>query len=103
MLSYADAHAKTGCANVETTVWNRRILFAGLVASMDNERLPKRVMFGGVDGGTGHSGGQEQDWMGCLEHDLSLLACPPKRNTARWQRRSRVSRSDGSRKRQSIT
>ena len=55
MLSYADALAKTGCENVETTVGKRRILFAGFVARMDNERLPKRnerlpkrVMFGEV-------------------------------------------------------
>ena len=41
-----DALAKTGCENVETTVRKRRILFAGFVAGVDNERLPKRVMFG---------------------------------------------------------
>jgi len=51
MLSYADALAETGCENVDTTVRKRRILFAG----------------------KGYSGGQEQDWMGCLEHDLSLF------------------------------
>ena len=43
---------------------------------MDNERLPKRVMFGEVDGGKGYSGGQEQDWMGCLERDLPLFNLP---------------------------
>ena len=32
MLSYADALAKTGCENVETTVRKRRTLFAGFVA-----------------------------------------------------------------------
>ena len=46
------------------------------VARMDNERLPKRVMFGEVDGGKGYSGGQEQDWMACLQHDLSLFNLP---------------------------
>ena len=46
------------------------------VARMDNERLPKRVMFGEVDGGKGYSGGQEQDWMGCLERDLPLFNLP---------------------------
>ena len=54
----------------------RRILFAGFVAPMDNERLPKRVMFGEVDGGKGYSGEQEQDWMDCLERDLSLFSLP---------------------------
>ena len=40
---------------------------------MDNERLPKRVMFGEVDGGKGYLGGKTRDWVGCLEHDLSLF------------------------------
>ena len=29
-----------------------------------------------MDDGKGYSGGQEQDWMGCLEHDLSLFTLP---------------------------
>ena len=61
VLSFADALAKTGCENVETTVRKRRILFAGFVARMGNERLPKRVMFGELEGGKGYVGGQEQD------------------------------------------
>ena len=76
MLSYADALAKTGCENVETTVRKRRIRFAGFVARTDEKRLPKRVMFGQVDGGKGYQGGQEQDWMSCLERDLSLFNLP---------------------------
>ena len=43
------------CYRVQTTMGKRRILFAGFVARMDNERLPKRnerlpkrVMFGEV-------------------------------------------------------
>ena len=50
--------------------------FRGFVALMDNERLPKRVVSGEVDGGKGYSGGQEQDWMGCLERDLTLFNLP---------------------------
>ena len=52
----------TGCENVETTVRKWRILFARFVVRMDNERLPKRVMFGDseLDGGKRYSGGQEQ-------------------------------------------
>ena len=82
MLSFADALAKTGCENVETTVRKRRILFAGFVARMGNERLPKRVMFGEQEGGKGYVGGQEQDWMSCLEHDLSLFNLPTE--TKQW-------------------
>ena len=73
MLTYAYALAKTGRENVETTVRKRRIFFAKFVARMDNERLPKRVMFGEADEGKGYSGGQEQDLLSCLERDLSLF------------------------------
>ena len=41
MLTYAYALAKTGRENVETAVRNRRILLAGFVARMDNQRLTK--------------------------------------------------------------
>ena len=76
MPSYADSLAKTCCENVETTVRKRRILFVRFVARMANERLPKRVMFGDVEGGKAFSGGQEQDWMGCVEHDPWLFNLP---------------------------
>ena len=41
-----------------------------------HERLPKRLMFGEVEGGNGYVGGQKQDWMGCVERDLSLFNLP---------------------------
>ena len=34
------------------------------------------MVFGREEGGKGYSRGQEQDWMGCLEHDLSLFHLP---------------------------
>ena len=76
MLPCTDALAKIRCENLEKTVVKRRILFAGFVARLDNERPPKRVSFGEVDGGKGYSGGQEQNWMASLEHDLSLFNLP---------------------------
>ena len=38
----------------------RRILFAGFVARMGEERLPQRVMFGEFVGGKGYSGARER-------------------------------------------
>ena len=76
MLSYADALANTGCENVEMALLKQIILFAGLVARMDNKRLHKRTVFGEPEGGKGYLGGQEQDWMGCLESDLQLFNWP---------------------------
>ena len=60
-LSYADALAKTASRSIEAIVLERRILFAGFVARMGEERLPQRVMFGELVGGKGYSGGQEKD------------------------------------------
>ena len=70
---------------------------------MDDERLPKRVMFGEVDGGKGYSGGQEQDWVGCLERDLSLFNLPTEAKHWTLAAMNRVSGLDGSRKRQNST
>ena len=50
-LSYADALAKTASEGTEAIVRKRRILFAGFVARMGEERLPQRVMFGELVGG----------------------------------------------------
>ena len=66
-MSYANALLRTDSESVETMVRRRRILFAGLLARMGEERLPRRVMFGEILGGKGYSGGQEWDWMNDLE------------------------------------
>ena len=54
-------------------VRKRRILFAGFVTRMGEERLPQRVKFGELVGGKGYSGGQEKDWMVHLKKDMSGL------------------------------
>ena len=72
-LSYADALAKTDSESIEAIVRKRRILFAGFVARMGEERLPQRVMFGELVGGKGYSGGQEKDWMAHMKEDMSVF------------------------------
>ena len=61
ILSYANALLRAYSESVETTIRRQRILFAGYVARMGEERLPRRVMFGEMLGGKGYSGGQEWD------------------------------------------
>ena len=70
-LSYADVLAKTAFESIEATVRKRRILFAGFMAYMGEERLWQRVMFGELVGGKGCSGTQEKYWMVRLEEDMS--------------------------------
>ena len=72
-LSYADALAKEVSENIEAIVRKRRILFAGFVARMGEERLPQRVMFEELVGGKGYAGGQDKDWMVHLKEDMSAF------------------------------
>ena len=52
VVFYADTLATTSCENV--TARKRRLHFAGFGARMANERLPKRVMYGELEGGKGY-------------------------------------------------
>ena len=72
-VSYTDALAKTASESIEAIVRKRRILFAGFVARMGEERLPQRVMFGEFVGGKGYSEGQEKDWMDHVKEDMSFF------------------------------
>ena len=72
-LSYVDVLVKTASESREAIVCKRRILFAGFVARMGEERLPQRVMIGELVGGKGYSGGQEKDWIAHLKEDMSVF------------------------------
>ena len=72
-LSYTEALAQTDSESVEAVERNRRILFAGFVARMGEERLPQMVMFWEFVGGKGYSGEQEKDWMDHLKEDMSVF------------------------------
>ena len=65
-----DTLVKTGSESIAATLGRRRILFAGLVARIEDTRLPKCVMFGELVGGAGCVGGQEKEWMGYFLDDL---------------------------------
>ena len=51
----------------------RRILFAGLVARMRDERLPQEVMFGDLVGGKDYPRRQENHRIVHLKKDMSVL------------------------------
>ena len=63
----------TAFQSIEAIVRRQRILFAGFVARMGEERLPQREMFGELVGGKGYSGGQEKDWLVHLKEDMSFF------------------------------
>ena len=72
-LLCADALAETASKSIEAIVCKRRILFAGFVARIGEERLPQRVMFGELVGGKGYSEGQEEDGLVHLKEDMSVF------------------------------
>lgn len=43
---------------------------------MGDDRLPKRVVLGELDGGKGSSGVQENEWMECLKSDVQTFGIP---------------------------
>ena len=59
-LSYADALSRTASESIEAIVLKRRILFAGFVARMGEQRLPQRVMFGELVGVRATQGGKRK-------------------------------------------
>ena len=71
-------------------------MFAGFVSYMEEERLPRRVMFGELVGSTGYSGGQEEDWMVRLEKDMTDFGV----QFGRWRKADRrpADGFDGSRR-----
>ena len=50
MTSYNRALEITGCESIETTLRTRRLLWAGTLLRMSGGRLPKRIMFGNLEG-----------------------------------------------------
>ena len=72
-LSYANALAMTASESKEAIVRKRRILFAGFIARMGEERLPQRVMFGELGGGKSYQGGQDKDWLAHRKENISVF------------------------------
>ena len=63
MTSYSRALEITVCENIETTLRTRRRLWTGTLLRMSGERLPKRIIFGNLEGAVRRGrGGKEKEW-----------------------------------------
>ena len=61
----------TQCGSIETTLRTRRILWAGTLIRMSGGRLPKRIMFGNLEGAERRErGGKDQEWTDCVQSDI---------------------------------
>ena len=71
MTSYNHALEITRCESIETTLRTRRLLWAGTLLRMSGERLPKRIMFGNLEGAVRRGrGGKEKEWTDCVQSDI---------------------------------
>ena len=60
MTSYNHALEMTGCESIKTTLRTRRLLWAGTLLRMSGERLPKRIMFGNLEGAVRRGRGDKE-------------------------------------------
>ena len=56
MTSYNRALEITRCESIETTLRTRRLLWAGTLIRMSGGRVPKRIVFGNLEGAVGEDG-----------------------------------------------
>ena len=71
MTSYNRALEITGCESIETTLRTRRLLWAGTLLRMSGGRLPKRIVFGNLEGAVRRErGGKEKESTDCAQSDI---------------------------------
>ena len=71
MTSYNRALEIAGCESIETTLRTRRLLRAGTPLRMSGGRLPKRIVFGNLEGAVRRGrGGKEKEWSDCVQNDI---------------------------------
>ena len=85
-LSYAEALTRAGCAEtIEATVRKRRLLFAGRIMRMGDERLLKIVLLEEAVGGGSSVGGQEHDWVRRIDGDLLTFNMGDEKEGGKWK------------------
>ena len=71
MASYNHALEITRCVSIEKTLRTRRLLWAGALIQMSGGRLPKRIVFGNLEGAVRRGrGGKEKEWTDCVQSNV---------------------------------
>ena len=71
MTSYNRALEITRCENIETTLRTKRLLWAGTLIRMSGGRLPKRLMFGNLEGAVRRGRDEKENkWTDCVQSDI---------------------------------
>ena len=75
VTSYNRALEITRCESIETRLRTRRLLWVGALIRMSGGWLPKRIMFGYLEGAVRRGrGGKEKTWTDCVQSDVRALA-----------------------------
>ncbi len=69
-LAYHKTLRITKSDHIEVTLHRLRLEFAGKIARMDDERLPKLMLFGELEGGKRRRGAPEKSWRSCFRDSL---------------------------------
>ena len=71
MTLYNRALEITRCESIGTMLRTRRLLWARTLLRMSGGRLPKRIVFGSLEGAIRRGrGGKEKEWTGCFQSDI---------------------------------
>ena len=70
---------------METAVRERRLLFAGRIMPMGDERLLKIVLLGEAVWGGRSVGGQERDWVRRIDEDLLRFKVGDEKEEGKWK------------------
>ena len=71
MASYNRALEITRCESFETTLDTRRPLWVGARIRLSGGQLPKRIMFGNLEGAVRRGrGGKEKEWTNCVQSEV---------------------------------
>ena len=71
MTSYNRALEITGCESIETTLRTRRLLWAGTLLRTSGGRLPRRIVFGNLEGAVRRGRrGKEKEWTDWIQSDI---------------------------------
>ena len=71
MTSYNRALEIIRCESIETTLRTRRLLCAGALIRTSGGRLPKRIVFGNLEGAVQRGwDGKGKEWTDCVQSDI---------------------------------
>ena len=73
--SYNRSLEKTRRESIETTLRTKRLLWAGTLLRMSGGRLPKRIVFGNLEGAVRRGqGGKEKEWTDCVQSNIRAFS-----------------------------